>query len=95
MPPGRLRVTEGEDLEVLHVTIELSPSSGSKRRILVEGTITNDGTGTLTSGNYRVRLCRRDGLPWREGVVLGFPRKRRGPWRLLHLALEACEVDKR
>lgn len=72
---------------MLRVTIELCPSMGGPRRTLVEGTITNDGTGTLTAGNYRVMLRRKDGRPWRDGVVLGFPRKRQGAWHLLALAL--------
>jgi hypothetical protein len=52
--------------------------------------ITNDVTGTETSGNYTVILSKR-GNPkscWKAGKVKNFPRKKRGAWDLLYLALK-------
>lgn len=48
--------------------------------------ITNDGTGTRESGNYKVRIFKKDNRSiWKEGRVEGYPRlsKALGPHDLL------------
>lgn len=80
------------------VTIELHPSTGGPPRLLGRGKIVNDGSGTSTTGNYRVVLEKSPeyahsgnvGKPWKQGVVIGFPRQRLGPWDLLLRALRAA-----
>jgi hypothetical protein len=60
-------------------------------------TITNDGTGSRTTGNYRVQLSRK-GAPsseWKTGEVREFKRKQQGVYDLMLLALDACIGDRR
>ena len=73
------------------VTVELLSAVTGARTHLGTAVIANDGRGTVTSGNYDVRLSKR-GRPadiWRRGRVEGFPRKRLGAWDLLYRALRA------
>lgn len=80
------------------VTVEMIPASGGPKRHLGTAKITNDGTGSVTAGNYDVTLSKWGqpgwGLPsralWRRGRVEGFRRKQLGPWDLLYKALVAC-----
>jgi hypothetical protein len=73
------------------LNMELWPKGFEDRKQhLGTAIITNDATGTETSGNYTVILSRR-GSPkscWKAGKVKGFPRKTRGAWDLLYLALK-------
>lgn len=74
---------------MLVIKVELWPQ-GDSNRAVSQGyaTITNDASGTLTVGNYRVAISQRDGnRPWKEGQVKGFPRKQLGAWDLLYRAL--------
>ena len=71
---------------------------GNPNNVINLGTayITNDATGTLSSGNYDVRLSKK-GMPnstWKKGRVTGFPRKRLGGWDLLFRALQVCVGDR-
>lgn len=80
------------------IRAELWPG-GDKERASPLGTcvIVNDGTGSLTRGNYRVRLSTKRGFKdprkpkpgevWRECRVEEFPRKRFGTWDIMHKAL--------
>lgn len=80
---------DGVDI-MLVIKIELWPAGGDARRVVSKGyaTIVNDGSGTLTAGNYKVAISQVDGdRPWKEGQVKGFPRKRLGAWDLLYRAL--------
>jgi len=60
--------------------------------------ITNDGTGSISRGNYDVEVCRRGtkekpsqgGRGTREGRVENFPRKSYSIWRLVVRALLQC-----
>jgi hypothetical protein len=73
---------------MLRVTIELVPLGiESRARIIATGTIANTGTGTPTSGDYRVELRDAAGRRWRSGTITGFPRKRLLAWDLLYRAL--------
>ena len=77
---------------MIRITIEMLPKGDeSRKRHLGTAVIGNDGTGTRTRGNYKIRLSRR-GQPdstWKSGSLQGFPRTRLGPWDLLFLALAA------
>lgn len=77
---------------MIRVTIELIPQGDeSKKKNLGVVEIANDGEGTITHGNYMVRLS-KFGKPthtWIKGVVKNFPRKVKGPYDLLLQALIA------
>lgn len=71
---------------MLRVTIEVVPRGDeSKRRHLGTVEIANEGTGSVESGNYAVRLAKfgRPQQSWMRGAVRGFDRLRRGPYDLL------------
>lgn len=74
---------------MIKVTVELiSAIHPSRNRVLGVATITNDGTGTETIGNYDVSLSKAGGVQeWRGGRVEGFKRLRLGGWDLLYRAL--------
>lgn len=85
---------------MVRVTIELLPhgyEEGKTTLGVIE--IANDGTGGADEGNYDVRLskeppiARRKGV-WKTGKVLGFPRKKLGPYDLLFRALRDCVEDR-
>jgi hypothetical protein len=74
---------------MLRVTIELVPwGIESRAKVIATGTIANTGTGTPTSGDYRIELRDAAGRKWKSGSVTGFPRKRLLAWHLLYRALE-------
>lgn len=79
---------------MIRVTVELvSAVNPSRNRLLGVAKIVNDGAGSETHGNYRVELSkagRAVSQVWRHGYVEGFPRKNRGGWDLLFLALRSC-----
>ena len=81
---------------MIRVTIELWPK-GDRRRARHLGTvaISNDATGTLTRGNYVVRLSRRKQpeSPWRTARVERFPRRRLGPYWALRAAVGLRNVS--
>ena len=57
--------------------------------------ITNDGSGTVSVGNYEVALRKAvTDVQYREARVLNFPRKTQGVWRLLHRSLDALFSSK-
>ncbi len=73
---------------MLRVTIELVPwGIESRAKVIATGTIANTGTGTQTSGDYRIELRDAAGRRWKSGHVEGFPRKRLLAWDLLYRAL--------
>ncbi len=77
---------------MLRITIEKVPygiEEGS--HIMYQGTITNDGTGTLSRGNYRISLGTKGGKTvYKTGYVRGFPRKKNIAWKLLLDGLKSC-----
>ena len=82
---------------MLRITIELLRyGDASNPEHLGTGYISNDGSGDLKTGNYDVKLSKRDNPEdiWRYGRVRGFPRLQKGPWDLLFVALRGC-VGKR
>jgi hypothetical protein len=73
---------------MIRVTVELISAVTGKTETLGVGTITNDGTGTIACGNYRVHLSRRTpGPPWRSANLYDFPRRKLCAWDLLYRAL--------
>lgn len=82
---------------MIRITVELIPSLNPDQvQHLGTAIIANDGSGTLTSGNYTVRLSRR-GAPLsvqHRGRVERFPRQRLGAWDLLYRALKATVGDR-
>jgi len=87
---------------MLKVTLELVSARGPKHnRLLGVAHIINRGQTSFESGGqlgeYSVTLSKwapKHTETWKKGEVLGFPRRSRGPWDLLYLALRAC-VGKR
>jgi len=82
---------------MVRVTVELLPfGAETRKRHLGTMEISNDGSGGETVGNYRVRLSKwsRPDSTWRTGEVMGFQRRRRGPWDLLLVALLATVGDR-
>ncbi len=78
---------------MLRITIELVPHGvESRKRVLGQAIIANDGTGTHDTGNYNVRLMKwgPGERAWKRGRVVGFPRLKLGPWDLLFCALRNC-----
>ena len=74
---------------MLRVTIELVPwGVESRAKVIATGTIANTGTGTPTSGDYRIELRDAAGRKWKTGHIEGFPRKRLLAWDLLYRALK-------
>lgn len=82
---------------MIRITAELLPKGDEARKShLGTITISNDGTGTATAGNYKAVLSKR-GSPdstWREAHFSGFPRKRLGIYDLL-LGILAVAVGDR
>lgn len=96
---------------MIYIRIALWPGGHMHNdRTLNEITITNDGTGSASVGNYDVVISRRGGfkgsgrwrilLPdpksvWRRIRLEGFPRKSRGAIQLLFRALSQLEQKDR
>jgi hypothetical protein len=73
---------------MIRVTVELVSAITGKTEVLGVGTITNDGTGTKTSGNYTVSLSKRGGKShWCTANLYDFPRRKLLAWDLLYRAL--------
>jgi hypothetical protein len=85
---------------MLRITIEKVPYGISEyAHIIHRGTIVNDGTGTLSGGNYRIKLDKKlsksgahTGI-YKTGRVKGFKRKKEGAWKLLFLGLQDCLTE--
>ena len=85
---------------VIVVTVEIWPHGvESQKRTLGTAKITNDGTGTPESGNYKFEL--RGGVLGREDLaervwvserITRFPRLQRGVWDLVWSCLEAVRT---
>ncbi len=86
---------------MIRVTVELVPRGDeSQARVLAQGVIVNDGTGTLSTGAYTYGITAqtnvegRDPGIWKQGRIVGFKRKRDNVWRLLKRVLDdALESD--
>lgn len=75
------------------VFIEVWPKGDqSKAKTLGMAEMTNDGTGSNTHGNYRLKLVGKTSRYRRQSVTTDFPRKSRNIWELLRRALN--DVDR-
>jgi hypothetical protein len=75
------------------VTVELRSARTGKKTLLGVATITNDGEGTETQGDYVAVFSRRHDPAsiWKVGMAHKFPRKRLLMWDLLYRCLrEVC-----
>lgn len=81
---------------MLRITVELLPfGDATKAKVLGVCHLVNDGSGTLTQGNYYARFSRTGARGWwKTGEVKGFPRKRLGQWDLLYRALRSIVGDR-
>ena len=82
---------------MIRVTIELFPRGSVRRsRVISTIVIANDGTGSLTNGNYDVDLMTMGRAPriWRKVRVENFPRRRLLVVDLLYRALRAALGDR-
>jgi len=76
---------------MLRLTIELLPDGDeSKAKVIASGTVEPIGAGTGSkahvTGNYRYKLKNKRKI-WKEGRLMGFPRKGHGVWALLYSIL--------
>lgn len=68
---------------MIRIKIEMVPHGvEADTYTIAEGRIINDGTGTLTRGNYTYSLSHK-GRVYRSGGVKNFPRKTHNVWKLL------------
>lgn len=75
---------------MIRVTVELFPNGDeTRRRVLTEFDIANDGTGTEMRGNYKVRKTPKD--KWLENAVQEYPRQAYNVRWLVFYALEALK----
>lgn len=86
---------------MIYIRVELWPHGDESRKREIGTAIIDNVGGSVSTGNYRVRLlksaeyAKRPGV-WKQGAVTGFPRLRLGPWDLLFRALASCAgMDKR
>lgn len=74
---------------MIYVKVELWPlGDKEKAKPLGELLIANDGTGTLTRGNYRAVIKNSVGRLTRRGEVKDFPRKRLNVFDLMYRMLK-------
>ena len=80
-----------EDDLMIVVTVEMHSARTGKKAHLGTAYIANDTTGDDEVGNYWVKLTKWGSLRdiWKSGRVIGFHRKKRGPWDLLFMALRS------
>lgn len=98
VPKSGSKYTVESELTLVVVKVELWPHGNeANARTLGRIEIANDGTGTLTHGNYDVRLSHsgryssRPG-PWKVGKVIGYARKALSPYHLVQMALKAVGI---
>lgn len=72
---------------MVKITVELVSARTGQTKVLGTAIIANTGEGDESTGNYSVTLNGWNRKAWRRGKVLGFPRKRLGPWDLVFRAL--------
>ena len=75
---------------MINIIVEMWPQGSQilKRR-MGHMTISNDGTGSITKGNYDIQVYKGESnLCYRKGRVKNYPRKGKTFWHLLYLALK-------
>ncbi len=81
---------------MIKIIVELHPyGDESRKQVLSEAKIWNDGTGTKTRGNYKFQILTQgsSGI-WKSGSLANFPRKQKNVWYLLFLCLNSILKDK-
>lgn len=79
---------------MIRVTIELFPfGEESRRQVLAEVDIANDGTGDNHTGNYKYKVRNKGGADWKSGAVRGFRRAQFTVLYLLALVLRDAFPD--
>ena len=74
---------------MIRITMQLdSHGLGTRVSTIAEVTITNDGTGTATRGNYDVRAIGKNGQTVRVARIENWARKSKPPLALLSAALQ-------
>jgi hypothetical protein len=74
---------------MIKITIELYPHGDEERKFIIgEGTIINDMTGTINSGNYRYEFITKKSVVGIGGRVIGFKRNKKHIWSLLKECLK-------
>jgi len=70
---------------LIKIIVELHPFGISeKKRTIGTAKIWNDATGTITDGNYKFEIFRRDSeTVWKKGEVKHFPRLKLLVWDLM------------
>ena len=71
--------------------LELWPGGDrSRSKLLGLVTIVNDGSGTVTSGNYLVTIFKRNSVEtvWKRFKLYNYPRKSANQWELVRRALQ-------
>jgi hypothetical protein len=82
------RKAEGHH-HVIVVTIQKHSGLGNMQKsVLGSMSIANDGTGTVTIGNYKFDVFGVHARKIVSGRVRGFQRRQYGAWRLLKLVLD-------
>lgn len=72
---------------MLRIVVELWPhGDGTRKKILSQFDIANDGTGTPERGNYKMRMGPTK--EWIERVVENYPRESYPVTKLIYLALK-------
>lgn len=75
--------------EMVRITIEIVPLGFEPmKRTLGTLHIANDGSGSLTRGNYNTKFYSKSGRVFKKGRVENFPRKGKSVWELIRRALE-------
>lgn len=77
---------------MLRITIELLPfGSIERRKVLRTAEIVNNGTGTISKGNYDITFYGETGEVYRKTKVTGYQRKQLGPWNLIQEAIKSLD----
>lgn len=72
------------------VDVQLHSAITGDQESLCRVEITNDGTGTSSRGNYKIKLYSRGtGRLIRQASITGWPRNQKPAWRLIQAAMVA------
>ena len=69
---------------MIYVRVELWPHGDeSRKEVLGESYIYNDGTGDTDFGNYQYQLWGKKRRPMHKGEIVGFRRRKKHVWDLI------------
>lgn len=73
---------------MIKIIVELWPNGFEEgKKVIAEGTISNDLTGTSEEGNYRYFLTAHGGKAKLGGRVCGYKRQKHSVWYLVNMVL--------